>query len=345
MKRNGSLTIAISLMLLVIIWIIFIYNQGVGLKLIWFWPIILIVLGIEILINYKKHKIRKKFNFGIIIILIIAGFSEGLMQNWDVVNQHTFIKSFKIKMFTEKIDLSKTIDTRGIKEINIGSNSLDIKLYRANDDSLTFNGEVETVEEIVKEYEDNFYYIENGKLNLNFRKFNAKSIKGDLYVPKGIKVNMDINGGRIVNIDPLEDTEISAKGDYCNFDFRKIKKLKLENTSGQIYIRDIKDAEIKSKNMNISLEGYIDKLNLQGEDGEVNGKINTFSNLNIDSKWGKVKINSKEKNFILTGEVKAGDIRFNDKTVNGKIKEIIGEGKNKINIELDKGSVYIRCEE
>ncbi|MEW8957270.1 hypothetical protein [Clostridium sp.] len=342
MRKNGSLTIILSLMLLTVNWIIFFYNQEIGLKIIWLWPVILIILGLEILINNRKDKRKRKFNFGILVVLVVLVVSEGLMHNVNVEEINRIIIEARLSIFPEKIDLEKSLDLGEIKEINIEANYADIKLNRSEDNKLIFKGQVESTESIVKEYENNLFYIENGKLNVDFRKFKGKKIKGDLYVPGGINLNINVNSGSIVNVDPLEDVAINAKGNYCSFDFRKISNLTLENSGGSIYIRDIKNSNIKSGSMDILMEGSIDVLNLQGEEGRVKGDIKKFSKLNINSNIGNIDISSKEKNFVVNGAIEEGYMTINDKK---GFKEVIGKGGNEINIKLNRGNAHIKTKE
>ena len=342
MRKNGSLTIILSLMLLTVNWIIFFYNQEIGVKIIWLWPVILIILGLEIIINNKKDKRKRKFNFGIVLVLIIFIVSEGIMRNVNVEEINRVITEARLSIFPEKIDLDKSLNLGEIKDINIIANNVDIKLNKSEDNKLTFKGKVESTGNIVKDYENNFFYVENGKLSVDFRKFKGKKIKGDLYVPGGINLNINVNGGSIVNVDPLEDVVINAKGNYCSFDFRKISNLTLENSGGSIYIRDIKNSNIKSKSMDILMEGSIDVLNLQGEEGRVKGDIKEFSKLNIHSNTGDIDISSKEKNFIVNGAIEEGDMTINDKK---GFKEVVGKGGNEINIKLNRGNAHIKTKE
>lgn len=96
MRKIGSLSTAFGFIFLGIVWILYQHDRVLAYNILKFWPLIFVFVGLEFLIeSIKGKRVKPKFNYTYIVVIVILVFSSLIMQitvtNFNGININEYI--------------------------------------------------------------------------------------------------------------------------------------------------------------------------------------------------------------------------------------------------------------
>lgn len=346
MKKIGTITTAIGFIYYGIWLIVKNLNSTYGENLFKWWPIIFIILGIEILVSgrYKEENKKRGFNIGVIFVICIFAITNIYSGAFNVV------KNISNGNFEFNFDNNfKSVATS--KEITVSNNKFKF---------VTSNGDI-----TIKKSEDNKVKLDlNVKVNNNINKYNinesledgidtvkidenyVKEVKGTIYIPKDLDVDLDLNNCNLNNEDDLSSDTLNVKSNNSKFQMDKIKAINIDTNNSDINLSDIENIKIDGENIKSDLNGNIDNIGIDMNNGVVNVHNNEFKTVEIKGDNAVVNMNTKESNINASLTTNMGEIKFNEDRQNkGTMTKKTGTGENNLNIEVKLGSISVNSQE
>lgn len=354
MRRIGTVTIAVSLMYFGIMLLVRQYDTNLGNSVFRFWPAIIILLGLEILYYINKYGKEEKLRFNFFIILIVILF----MSVDGIFTLGNFIKSNKgnwnfngIKFSGINFGNHKTIDVNNLefkKEkqlIIIEGNNANLKLKKSPDDKIRLQGKVQ-VGENNSDNLDLKAEIEGETQVLDFIGGDIQSFEGTLYIPENMGIEINVNNMTLENEDEFKTSDIKVDSNNGTYSLNGFKSVSIDNNNGTIDIKNSNTVKVKTNNAKISLDGDVENIEVKSNLSAVNVDNNICKNVNIESDAGTIKLKTKEKNFKLNAKSDVGVINVDgNKETMGKFSTTFGSGEGNVNLNSGAGTIRVTFKE
>jgi hypothetical protein len=324
MRKIGTITSSVGLIFLGVWMIININDPELGKQIFIWWPAIFILLGVEILIRVtgKQEKDRAKFNYFTILIIflyfatsIFLNLSNGFGVAIDRIGGGIEFNggSFQIGSLnnTKKISASKTIAVNGNRLVFKASNA-DIKICKSEVQNIRIEADVYVKENSsVKDYKIAEQKTAEG-YEVKIKESYIKQVKVYIYIPDGYDLKIDSDNCQVKTID--------------------------SNIKSNI--------DIDASNANISLEGNIEKTNINVSNANIYFRNKHCKDINIDASNGKITVYTEDKNLDVEADINSGVCTVNgEKKINGGISTKIGNGEGKVKIDINNGIVSVNSQE
>jgi len=328
-------------------------------------PVLLIVLGIYILLNISKKKIKGGF-----VMKKIGSFSSALgfifLGIWMIIKINNpllakgFIKwwpmliiflGFEIfahiikKTGSERLKLSGFFIPILVVFIIINA-STDFNIYSNN---INLNGNSKSI--------DSLKTLEAFGNSLNFHCTNG-DIKIEKSKDKNIYIETSIFINKSNNLQKYDIPSLKTDTGYSvTIDDNFIKSIKatiyipwgynIKINGNNLQIKST-DSIVKSKvdinidNGNVDLRGNIENSNINLSNGKVYLKNKHCKDISINLDNGTASVDTEDGNISLDSDLHLGSCEFNnEKKINSGIKSSIGNGEGKITIKLNNGTIKV----
>lgn len=352
MRRIGTITTAIGLIYYGI-WLAARNVQSeIADYMFRFWPVIFIILGLEILVFTKKGiENRRGFNAGIVFVLLlflftnifydVPGSIKKACNSFNYNGNFIFDSDFNLK----RIDVSKSLNLVNNK-FYFKANNGDIEIKKSSDENVKADLSVY----VDKDSNIGKYDINNSgtsdETKLDIEENYVKKVTGTLYVPDGADVQIDVNNLNVNSDDDLKNTKFNVKSNNGKFDLCNAAELNLDFSNGAVNLKDIKTVKLKGNNASFKLNGDIENIDIQNNNGAINIDNNICNNVNIKSNNSTIKLDTQDKNIDADLSIDLGVCVFNDEKVNkGEIKKSVGDGSHKVKISTSLGSIKVTSQE
>lgn len=354
MRRIGTVTIAVSFMYFGIMLLVRQYDTNLGNSIFRFWPSIIILLGLEILYYINKYGKEEKLRFNFFIILIVILF----MSVDGIFTLGNFIKSNKgnwnfngIKFSGINFGNNKTIEINSIefkKEkalFRVEGNNADLKLKKSPDDKIRFQGNVKVAENSSDNL-DLKSEIQGETQVLDFNRGDIQSVEGTLYIPENMGIEINVNNMTLENGDEFKTSDIKVDSNNGTYSLNGFKSVSIENNNGTIDIKNSNTVKVNTNNAKISLEGNIENIEVKSNFSTVDVDNIICKNVNIESDAGTIKVKTKEKNFKLNAKSDVGVINVDgNKETMGKISTTFGGGEGNVSLNSGAGTIRVTFKE
>lgn len=365
MRRIGTVSSAMGLIFLGICMMVNISNAELAKQLIMYWPVIIVLLGIEFLMQFKRKTDDEKIKFNYILIPIVLVFL-GVSVYTKVVNKVEGVfefanKSIEAKDIHQEVNLDKikdivqSVDGDKLKGI-VEDMDVDKFIDDIDVDNLNFNFEnkktrkVEISKNIIAYGNKIKFETDNADIKILRSQNKDIKIEGEVYIKERSKIDKyeikekKINAGYDIKIneDYVEKVKINI---YIPDDYNV--SINVINVYVKTEGSDIKsNIYVSGDNGIVSLQGDIEKSNIELTNGKVEIKNKLAKDINVNIDNGKVNINTEDKNLNIKAKVENGLCKVNDeKKVNSDITKTIGTGIGKIDVDINCGMVNIESQE
>lgn len=353
MERIGTVSSAAGFIFLGIWTIINGLNSSLGDKVFKWWPFIIILLGIEIVIAYKRkvENRRIKFNFliGIIILLFMCTniikdlrSSIDLGMSWlnNRKNDNVVSNDIKYKNYILK-HLDKNFSIEG-NNFEFYADNADITIKKSKGSNLSIEGD----EYFDKEYKQDDYIYEGQKLQDGYKvqiKGNEiKELDIKIYIPDGCNIKIEGDNLKVQNEDALPLSQFNIKGNRGSVKLNSAYKLISEYDKGTFNLKDIGSIDIKNDNGKIIIRGNSDNININNKNSDIEIQNELCKNVNINSIAGIIRLNTLNRDLVVNLNVDSGVAYLDNlNRINGGISKTIGEGNGKVNVKLNNGTIIM----
>lgn len=318
-----------------------------------FWPAILIILGVEILLTTRDEEGRKNgFNVGIIFVILLFLFTNifygvpaGIKSIVSKFNYDSNIFDSDINFNLKSINVSKSVSLQN-KKFYFETNNGKIDIKRSEDGNIKADLEVY----VDKDSNINSYDIKDSgssdKINFDIGESYVKKVEGTLYIPDGIDAEINVNNLSINSDDDLKSTKFNIKSNNGKYDFSSGAELNLEFSNGAVNLKDIKTVYLKGNNASFKLNGDIENIDIQNNNGAININNNICNNVNIKSDNSAIRLDTQDRNISADLSINLGECSFNgDKVNKGEIEKTTGDGSHKVKISASLGSIKVTSQE
>lgn len=352
MKKTGTLTLALSLIYYGI-WLALInINSSLAKQILIWWPVIFILFGIEILINCRRTNNARRvgFNVGLIFIILVFFITNLIYQKYN--NPFDSVINVKSEFSNYNWDLKgRSIHT--IKNISIKNNKFqfktmngDLKIKKSDDNNIRLDLTVKVKESSsIKKYDIN----EENDSNLtkvSIDESYVEGVEGTIFIPDGTDVKFLIDNLKISSRDNIINTIFNIDSENGNFDVSNVAYLGIKAFNGEVDINNIKDTNLKIDNGKFNIKGNMENVDINMKNASVNIDNNTFKNINVNGNNGDVRINTTDNNTDANLTCNIGQCSFNGENINrGNLIRTIGNGSNKIKVNLNMGSIKVNSQE
>lgn len=357
MKRVGTFTSAIGFIFIGVWMILRNVDKAFSSEFFKWWPIIIILFGIEIIFLYGRKGREEKLGFNflviplIIIFLIInavVGLSNKLGKEIHFINDDMKInlKDFNIKYDDAKeIKCEKSLEASGNK-FNFTTKNGEVNFKKSQDGKIKFD----LIVYVDKNQNISSYNLKevrsNEGIKVDINESYVRGVKGDIYVPDGYKVVMNINNMRLKSENTLSAVEWDIKGSNGILKMNGGKSLILNMDNGKFDGKDIKIGKVKVNNGSIDFKGDFQEGNIQVDNGKVEIENKTCKDINVGVNIGTAEMKTSDGNLNVNLDVSQGKCSFNDDSrVNSGIVKTLGSGTGKLNMKVKIGSIKVNNQE
>lgn len=363
MKKIGTISSAVGLIFLGIWLIVKRLFPEKGALLFKFWPVIIIILGIELIVYLSSKNKDKKlgFNFLIIIIIIIyicisivqslsPKVSKGIKiikNNIDSISSNSAGITFNDTDLDnyKKIDFTQTIKSKS-KNIDFDFSNADLSIKKSPDNNIKLELRVYTkksfnISDKVLNYDFNKNLVNNDdECGINFKDQYIAKIEGVVYIPDGVAFSLNGNNMKIDSDISLRNVSYKVEGNNEDINLRSGLQLTLNYNNGNINISDINTVDIEGNNGSVSLNGDIQNAIVKLDNGKVSLDNKICKNVDIDTKLGAVKIDTKDSNINVNFDIGMGYCSLNgDKRVNSGMIKKLGTGEDTLKVHVGTGTI------
>lgn len=318
-----------------------------------FWPAIFIILGIEILIGTKEADLKRKgFNIGIIFVILLFLFTNifygvpaGIKNIASKFNYDGNIFDSDINFNLKSINVSKSASFQD-KKFYFKTNNGKIDIKRSDDGNVKADLEVY----VDRDSNINNYDIKDSgssdSVKFDIEESYVKKVTGTLYIPDGSDIQIDVNNLSINSDDDFKNTKFNIKSNNGKYDFSSGAELNLDFSNGAVNLKDIKTVYLKGNNASFKLNGDIENIDIQNNNGAININNNICNNVNIKSDNSSIRLDTQDRNISADLSINLGECSFNGEKINkGEIEKTTGDGSHKVKISASLGSIKVTSQE
>lgn len=357
MRRIGTITSAIGFIFIGVWMILRNVDKVFSAELFKWWPIIIIIFGLEIIFLYGRRHEGEKIGFNFLIIpLFIAflvmnvfvGVGNKLENGFSFIDNgiKVDLKDFNIKYDDSKeIKCEKSLEPYGNK-LNFTTRNGEINFKKSQDGKI----KLDLIVYVDKHKNINSYNLKENKLNeeikIDIDESYVNGVKGDIYVPDGYKVIMNINNIKLGSENTLSAVEWDIKGSNGALSMLAGKSLNLNMDNVKFDGKDIKAAKVKVSNGSIDFRGDLQEGNIQVGNGRVEIENKICKNINVDVNIGTAGIKTLDRNVDVNLDVSQGKCSLNgDNRVNSGVVKTLGSGIGKLNMKVKVGTIKVNNQE
>ncbi|EYE87812.1 hypothetical protein Q428_11440 [Fervidicella metallireducens AeB] len=359
MKKIGTFTSAIGFIYLGVWMIINKSDPQLGELIFKFWPVLIVGVGLEILFQLavKNHE---KIGFNPLIILVLIAFVT--------------VNAFQGISKTVKYNLKNIEGNFSLNDFVDWVNDVDIKNYAVINASSTFqrtkdvlNLNADNGKVILEESQDNNIRVEakiyadkkkeginyrinkmdiEGETKLNFKESYIKKVEITLYLPKDIKIKLNVNNLNLIQGENSLDTQIFIDSNNCNVDIKDKSKVSIDCNNGRILAENVNDIKINGNNATVTVKGKAENINIDVDNGKIDIDNKKCKNIKIDMDNGVVNLKTEDKDVNVNIDLEQGVTKINEeRRVNSGIRKVLGNGNGIVNINVDRGTVEFKSQE
>lgn len=349
MKRIGTVTSAIGFIFIGIWMILRNVDKALAKQFFNWWPITIVLFGIEIIFFYGRKRGNEEIGFNFLIVPVFIAF---LIINVFVRlgNDINFLNNgIKIDLKDFNIDSNDTKKIRCEKSLNAIGNSLnfntrngDINVKKSADGEIKFD----LIVYVDKNKNINNYDLKENNLNeglkVGINESYVRGVKGDIYVPDGYKVIMNINNIKLEGESNLSAVEWDIKGDNGTLTIPGGNSLILNMDNVKFDGKNIKTAKVRVDNGSVDFKGDLQQCNIQVGNGKVDIENKVCKDINVDVNMGVVEMKTSDSNMNVNLDVSQGKCSLNDDTrVNSGLIKPLGQGTGKLNMKVKSGTIKV----
>lgn len=357
MKRIGTVTSAIGFIFIGIWMILRNVDKALAKQFFNWWPIIIVLFGIEIIFFYGRKREEEKIGFNFLIIPVFIAFLiinifVGLGNKMG--NDIRFLnKGIKIDLKDFNIDSNDSKEIKCEKSLNAIGNSLNfntrngnINVKKSTDGKIKFD----LIVYVDKNKNINNYDLKENKLNeglkVDINESYVRGVKGDIYVPDGYKVIMNINNIKLEGESNLSAVEWDIKGDNGTLTILGGNSLTLNMDNVKFDGKNIKTAKVRVDNGSVDFKGDLQQGNIQVGNGKVGIENKVCKDINVDVNMGTIEMKTSDSNMNVNLDVSQGKCSLNEDTrVNSGLIKPLGQGTGKLNMKVKAGTIKVSNQE
>ena len=347
MQKIGTISFVVGLIFFSI-WLLSIHiDRELANQFFKWWPIMIIIIGIEILLHFRKHTHDKKLEFNSSIFLILIGILViNTAQNLYIPMQGVFVNRLKTEIANllasndKPIHAVKTVDITNNQEIVILAKTGSFNVKRSWDNTLRIEAElyIDTVNsfdvEDIKETQD------ANSIIFDFGEELIKKCSADIYVPEGCRVRFEASNLKILSIDSgIEKLVVNSQNGVLETE--NIKNMQGKLSTGEVKVLG------KSANVNLNIDRGIVDLNGHIDNMEIaigKGKVSIYNQMemytDIAVQNGVVIYKTQNQNASVTLETDNGICMMNGRKLTaGKTVNTFGTGNSRISIKVGEGTI------
>lgn len=354
MRKAGTISSALGFMFLGTWMIVKNINDGLAGDMLKWWPLLIVILGCEIIFSFgiRDEQERIKINGLIIpvigVFLLVSAFHD---VNIKIENGIQWLKNRQeLGTIIDRLDILDESDYKELKtskmlnnegnDLIFETNNGEVTIKNSTDGMITLNASVY----VRKGSKLDKYDIKEEKQTAGYKveinDEDVKKVKIEIYLPSNINFIFRGNNSKIVSEDDRNVAKFDIETNNGSIEVNNALLAKIKTSNAKINIKNVQKVDINSSNASIDLEGKVPNIDVVTNNSVIDVDNELCESINIKVNSGSVKFNTDDNNVEVKLVLDRGTSKINDeRRVNRGISKVFGQGKGKVEIEMNNGII------
>jgi hypothetical protein len=354
MRKVGTLSSALGFIFLGTLMIIKNTNEGLATEMLKWWPLLIIILGCEIIFGFDKSKQQERVKINGLVIPVIGVFllvSAFHNVNIKVENGIQWLKkpqnlgSLIAQLDNLEDSNYKVLKTSRILN-NVGSdfifetNNGEVTIKNSTDGKITLNASVYVGKGSKLDKYDIKEENQTAGYKVEINDEDVRKVKIEIYLPSNLNFIFKGNNSKIVSEDDRNVANFDIETNNGSIEVNNAQFVKIKTSNAKIDIKNVEMVDINSSNASIDLEGKVPNIDVVTNNSVIDVDNEVCESISIKANSGSVKFNTDDNNVEVNLVLDRGTSKINDeRRVNGGISKVFGQGKGKVEIEMNNGII------
>lgn len=346
MRKIGTITLAVALIFFGVVLMIRQVSPELGYNIFKFWPSVFILLGGEILFYLNKYGREEKvrFNFFVILVVILFLISEGAFAFGDYVKNNNFNFNFENwDIISNGTKIDKKAEFNKEKNILIfKGNNVNLEIKKTSENKIILDSTLSVNKGDENKNFDITQKVDEDSQIIDLSGNDIKRVEGTLYIPENMALSLDVDNGKVKGEDDFKTNDLKVNGDNASYVLKGFKSVNIENDNGAMNITDCTSVVIKTDNGKATLSGKVENVDITSSNGLVDINNEVCKNIKVSTGNGLIKLRTQNNNFKLSASTDTGVISVNEENKKSKnINEAYGNGEGTVNLKTEVGAIKV----